>query len=689
VSRVRLAALFILVVLNAALATAEGVSSRVTGKVSAGGKPLAGVRVMARSTAMLGPRSTVTGSDGMYALEALPPGTYSITFSTQGMQTLTRVAILELAQTSLTDATLEPGDPDDSVTSTAHKETVQATPQVATTIGRKFIEEMPVTRDSLGRTELAPGIMVNPIFPQLMLSGSDPLVLAHGIPDLARLVEDAVDQVTVISAAVPAEYGRFGGGVVTLAIPNGADTFSGSLRETLSSGKWMAAHDGSLIQNSSSLDTTSEATLGGRLVPGRLWFFAAGRYAHVDAPVHPLSPPFGGLSEAGNRELARLYALLTGAQTLAGTYARSSDQFEYQPSGLPAADRFRVTYDTAVVHYAGAFGPRLTIEGEAGRVRFAGTPIPNSLPSDLDQHSSHEAVKASYAIDGVAGLHALSAGVQNFHADGPGFNEHAKAAFIEDRWTFGRRWSFDAGVRYDQAGGLSGVTPRAGLVFDVRADGRARISANYAQYYTPSRRGVISSSRTVGDTTLAYGFQIGSEGSARVAWSRRTEKDRAIGFSSSPTSKLDVVTIDGGYRLLGLLQVGGSYTWLVASHEDTQLNLFRDDIHNVNVWVQGDLPLSVGQLNVSLLQRHRSVADIRLPIVFGEPHADAVNATDLAMTWSVPVRLVTLSIKPELLNLFNNQGLSVIGVPMQQLPPIPRYEVQVPRTFRVTAAARF
>jgi hypothetical protein len=321
-------------------------------------------------------------------------------------------------------------------------------------------------------------------------------------------------------------------------------------------------------------------------------------------------------------------------------------------------------------------------------VRFVDTPIPNPLPADTEQHSSHEAVKASYAIDGAAGLHALSAGVQNFHSDGPGFDEGAKGAFVEDRWTYGRRWSFDAGLRYDQGGGLSSVTPRAGLVFDVRADGRARISANYAQYYTPSRMGVVASSRRVGDATLAYGFQIGSEGSARVAWSRRTEKDRAIGFSS-PTSKLDVVTVDGGYRLFGLLQVGGSYTWLVAGHEDVQLNLFRDDIHNVNLWVQGDLPLSVGQLNVSLLQRHRSVADIELPTVFGAPHADAVNATDMALTWSVPVRLVTLSIKPELLNLFNNQGRSVINVPMQQMPVIARYEVQIPRTFRVTAAARF
>jgi hypothetical protein len=75
VTRFRISAVLVLLFLNAALAMAEGASSRVTGKVSSAGKPLAGVTVVATSPSLLGKRSTVTGSSGMYVLDGLPPGT--------------------------------------------------------------------------------------------------------------------------------------------------------------------------------------------------------------------------------------------------------------------------------------------------------------------------------------------------------------------------------------------------------------------------------------------------------------------------------------------------------------------------------------------------------------------------------------------------------------------------------------
>src|SRR6476619_6064463 len=51
---------------------------------------LPGVTVEARSTILPGPRDTVTGGDGTYQLPALPPGDYTLTFTLDGMQTITR-----------------------------------------------------------------------------------------------------------------------------------------------------------------------------------------------------------------------------------------------------------------------------------------------------------------------------------------------------------------------------------------------------------------------------------------------------------------------------------------------------------------------------------------------------------------------------------------------------------------------
>ena len=63
----------------------------ISGKVmDTRGAVLPGVTVEARSTVLPGPRDTVTGGDGTYQLPALPPGDYTVTFTLDGMQTVTR-----------------------------------------------------------------------------------------------------------------------------------------------------------------------------------------------------------------------------------------------------------------------------------------------------------------------------------------------------------------------------------------------------------------------------------------------------------------------------------------------------------------------------------------------------------------------------------------------------------------------
>src|SRR6476620_11020695 len=67
---------------------------------------LPGVTVEARSTVLPGPRDTVTGGDGTYQLPALPPGDYTITFTLDGMQTVTRQVQVQLGETTSGDAAM-------------------------------------------------------------------------------------------------------------------------------------------------------------------------------------------------------------------------------------------------------------------------------------------------------------------------------------------------------------------------------------------------------------------------------------------------------------------------------------------------------------------------------------------------------------------------------------------------------
>ena len=66
-----------------------------------------------------GPRVTVTESDGGYQLPALPPGTYTVTYTLQGMQTLTRQVTVSLNQITTSDATLGVGGVAETVNVTA------------------------------------------------------------------------------------------------------------------------------------------------------------------------------------------------------------------------------------------------------------------------------------------------------------------------------------------------------------------------------------------------------------------------------------------------------------------------------------------------------------------------------------------------------------------------------------------
>ena len=51
-------------------------------------------------------------------------------------------------------------------------------------------------------------------------------------------IEDALQEVTVATAGVSAEYGRFSGGMVSAVTKSGGDTFSGSFRTSFANDYW-------------------------------------------------------------------------------------------------------------------------------------------------------------------------------------------------------------------------------------------------------------------------------------------------------------------------------------------------------------------------------------------------------------------------------------------------------------------
>ncbi|HEY0158034.1 MAG TPA: carboxypeptidase-like regulatory domain-containing protein [Thermoanaerobaculia bacterium] len=230
-----------LIALLAATAAAAAITiTALTGRVMSGGTAAAGVTVTVTSPALQQPRTATTNADGFYWLEALPPGTYEVSFSRAGLSSLIRPALLELGRIARADAQLEPSEDEESVTSTAIPMRVADDPEVTSHFDDAELDRLPLSLDRVSAALLAPGRLQGPV------SVDD--VQLDRLPFLGY---ESVEQLTVFRGHREAIVAR---------TRSGGEDFSLSVRDTY------FAHEGHLFETAS----------GGRIIPERLWFFASG-----------------------------------------------------------------------------------------------------------------------------------------------------------------------------------------------------------------------------------------------------------------------------------------------------------------------------------------------------------------------------------------------------------------------------
>lgn len=268
---------------------AQGTTTSVSGTVTSGGVPLPGATVTIASPALQGTRTAVSAEGGGYRFAALPPGLYTITFELSGMQPVVKRVTLSLAQASRVDADLVVSAVSEAITITAAAPAVLETTEVTTNFDATAIEELPVGRTMDDAVLLAPGVNDAGPNDQIIISGAqsfDNLFLVNGVVVNENLrgqpkkyyVEDAIQETTILTGGVSAEYGRFTGGVVSAITKSGGNEFSGSLRDSLTNDSWTSKTDfASQVDPVDELNEVYEGTFGGRIIRDRLWFFAAGR----------------------------------------------------------------------------------------------------------------------------------------------------------------------------------------------------------------------------------------------------------------------------------------------------------------------------------------------------------------------------------------------------------------------------
>lgn len=363
-------------------------TAQLIGTVTSDGSPLPGVSVTITSPALQGTRTAVTGEGGSYNFAALPPGQYTVTFELAGMNKVTKTVRVSLSQTARADAALRLSGVAEAITVTASAPSVLETTSVSTNVTLREVERLPIPRNQVAMALLAPGVNDNTLSAnQFQISGSpgyDNLVLVNGVVVSENVrsqarplyIEDAIQETTVMTGGISAEYGRFTGGVVNTITKSGGNQFSGSLRSSLSNPSWSAPTP-LTTRRLDNIDKVYEGTLGGFVLRDRLWFFGAGRKAKTSTSTNTIAPlqspgwqtiPYT-ISGDTTRYEAKLTGQVTPKHNLVGSY------FEIKSDTVN--DRFTTSiYDAASLNtrsdpeslmsatYNGVITTNLLIEGQ-------------------------------------------------------------------------------------------------------------------------------------------------------------------------------------------------------------------------------------------------------------------------------------------------------------------------------------
>jgi hypothetical protein len=238
--------MFVQVCLLARLVVAQVGSADLTGQISdSSGGLIAGMRVTATNSQTNISAETSTSAAGLYVFTNLVPGTYSVAAEAAGFQNLVRTGVrLVTGERTRLDLTMTVGSVKESVTVSADAPLLQSeSGSITQSIDHEKVLQLPLNgRTFVQLATLSPGVTLPPGTLLPRINGGRPRTneyLFDGIsalqPEPGQVVFfpiiDAIQEFNIQTNAVPAEFGRFNGGVVNLSTRTGSNSYHGSLWE--------------------------------------------------------------------------------------------------------------------------------------------------------------------------------------------------------------------------------------------------------------------------------------------------------------------------------------------------------------------------------------------------------------------------------------------------------------------------
>ncbi len=319
-------------------AEAQNPTGTLSGRVTSPEGALPGVTVSITSPSLQLARSTTTSGNGDYILPLLPPGDYIVTFTLDGFSTLEQAVKISAGQDTGLDAEMSTATVSEEILVTGSLENISVTPQAAVTYEKEFVEELPILRDIRNMALLSPAATdtgprgANTRNSNIVVSGNmsfENLFLVNGVvinenlrgQPLELFIEDAIEETTITTSGISAEFGRFAGGVINTITKSGGNEFHGSLRVNGENQDWESPTPLTTLQ-SDEINESYEATLGGYVLRDRLWFFTAGRdfeRTRTRQTIAPTLIPFTDVDSQTRLE-GKLTLAINAGHRLLGSY---------------------------------------------------------------------------------------------------------------------------------------------------------------------------------------------------------------------------------------------------------------------------------------------------------------------------------------------------------------------------------
>ena len=277
------------------LAQTDVTTSRIGGQVTdEAGAAMPGATVECKNTETGLTMTETANETGSYRCLNLPTGMYTVTASLEGFATATAEVRLLLGSTPTVDFALPQATVSETINVSAEDlPVVEVTNTTAsTTIQTEQLKNLPSSgRDYRNLVLLTPQTLVEPERRSLAISGQrgintnvtvdggdfnnpffgGPVGVNEGRTPLS-LSQESIKEMTVITNGASAEFGRSGGGVVSVITKSGTNTLHGSA--------FYYNQPHSLISNFSNGvepgDQEKEqygGSLGGRIIPDKLFYF--------------------------------------------------------------------------------------------------------------------------------------------------------------------------------------------------------------------------------------------------------------------------------------------------------------------------------------------------------------------------------------------------------------------------------